>query len=230
MLEINLLSGVAQRASVPKRAASGGGMPGGVSGPVAAVVGAGLALALWIGFTFWSTGARAAELEEELQKAAADSTTLAATIGRGDLLRARQDTIQQRLNVIASVDGRRYVWPHILDEVSRAVPAFTWLTKLTSAEVAAPVAVAPADPAAAPAAPADAPLPSFSIEGAAANTQALTRFMRNLEMSPYIAGVTLVTSAQQAVGGRAVQQFTVEASYEHPDSALVRTVPVITAP
>ena len=41
------------------------------------------------------------------------------------------------------MDGDRYVWPHLLDEVTRALPAYTWLVDLGPA-IAAPVAAAPA--------------------------------------------------------------------------------------
>ena len=30
------------------------------------------------------------------------------------------------------IDSDRYVWPHLLDEVSRNLPSYTWLTSLTS--------------------------------------------------------------------------------------------------
>jgi hypothetical protein len=68
------------------------------------------------------------------------------------------------------------------------------------------------------------------VEGSAGTTQALTRFMKNLEASPMIQGVALVTSEQQEVEGRTFLRFTLEARWEQPDSAFVETVPVVTAP
>jgi Tfp pilus assembly protein PilN len=127
-------------------------------------------------------------------------------------LRTRQDTIQQKIGVIREVDQRRYVWPHLLDEIGAAVPAFTWMTQISSTE--APDSVA-------------GPL-SFTIQGSAGSTQALTRFMKNLEGSPFVREVTLVTSEQAEESGRSIHRFTLEARYETPDETAIETVPIIT--
>ena len=50
---------------------------------------------------------------------------------------------------IRSVDSDRYVWPHLLDEVTRALPPYTWLVDMGPARVAATTAPAPSAPAAA---------------------------------------------------------------------------------
>lgn len=169
---------------------------------------------LWMGYSFWSLGSQTAELQAQLDQEVADSTRLAATMSRTELLRARQDTIQKRIEVIRGVDERRYVWPHLMDEISRSLPAFTWLTKVAGTDGAA----------------GDGTGPGLNLEGNAASTQSLTQFMKNLEMSPFIRGVTLVTSAQQEAEGHTFQKFTLEAQYETPDSSAVRTVPVVSAP
>jgi Tfp pilus assembly protein PilN len=114
--------------------------------------------------------------------------------------------------VIREVDQRRYVWPHLLDEISAAVPDFTWLSEIASAEAADTTAGAL----------------SFTLQGSAGSTQALTRFMKNLEASPFIRAVTLVTSEQAEEAGRALHRFTLEARYESPDSTAIVTVPIIT--
>ena len=226
MIEIKLLAGAEQRRragpTLAPRGGQSGDFPSSTPAVALALAVAGLFALLWIGYGFWSVGARTAELEAALQRESADSAAFAAAFGQTDLLRARQDSILRRISVIKKVDQRRYVWPHLLDEISRAVPAFTWLTRLTTAEVPAPTATA------ADSAQVAVPGPSFSLEGSAASTQALTRFMKNLEASPYIEAVTLVTSAQQVADGRSFQQFTLEARYQEPDPALVRTIPLAT--
>jgi hypothetical protein len=65
------------------------------------------------------------------------------------------------------------------------------------------------------------------VEGAAGSTQALTRFMKNLELSPMIRDVALVTSEQATTAGRTYLKFTLEARYEKPDSSLLEIVPVL---
>ena len=71
------------------------------------------------------------------------------------------------------------------------------------------------------------PPPGFNLEGNAATTQSLTRFMKNLEASPFIRDVALVTSEQTQTQGRTYLKFTLEARWEQPDSTLIETVPVV---
>ena len=215
MIEINLAPGAEARrpaargrssVSLPKLPALGG-----ESRPV--LLGAGmLLLVLLVGFGIWRMGQRRAELEARIQAEVTDSTRFATTIELIQALRQRQDTIQQKIAVIREVDQRRYVWPHLLDEISAAVPAYTWLTDIVSAAAADTMA---------------GPL-SFTIQGAAGSTQALTRLMKNLEGSPFVRDVTLVTSEQAEEAGRAVHRFTLEARYETPDTAAIQTIPIIT--
>jgi Tfp pilus assembly protein PilN len=176
------------------------------------VLGAGLLLlVLVVGFGIWRMGQRRAELETRIAAEVTDSTRFATTIELIQALRLRQDTIQQKIGVIREVDQRRYVWPHLLDEISAAVPPYTWLTEIASAQAADTIA---------------GPL-SFTIQGRAGSTQALTRLMKNLEGSPFVRDVTLVTSEQAEESGRAVHKFTLEARYETPDSTAIATVPII---
>ena len=133
-----------------------------------------------------------------------------------------------------------------MDEVSRATPPYMWLTKLEAVEEEAPPPPPPApresskskgkdkakgDTAAAAPAPVAPPRPSgptFNVEGHAGATEALTRFMKNLEASPMIRDVSLVTSQQEQVQGRTVLKFTLEARWEEPDPGFVETVPLLT--
>jgi type IV pilus assembly protein PilN len=237
LIEINLLPSGPQRRPAGRSLRSASLPKAGADPRVAAL---GLVAVLVLGlaaFGVWRTGAQAAELGAQLERERADSVRLARTIALMQTIQARRDTIEQKIAVIRAVDGRRYVWPHLLDEVSRAVPPFTWLTKVAAVEEAPP-APAPAAPAAgdttrkdsaaaAPAAPPEPEGPGFSIEGSAATTQSLTRFMKNLEASPMIQGVALVTSEQTTLEGRSFLKFTLEARFERPDSTLLEQVPVI---
>jgi Tfp pilus assembly protein PilN len=191
------------------------------------------------GYMYWSVGTRQDELQAQIDRDVADSTNLATTIRLVHELEARQDTIREKIGIIKSVDQRRYVWPHILDEVSHSLPPYTWLTKIASEEPPAPPPAAAPRPApgdtgkkAAPAAPAPPPAPVgplISIEGNTASTQALTRFMKNLEASPMIRDVALVTSSQATEAGRVVLRFSLEAKYEVPDASAIQTVPLFVA-
>ena len=172
----------------------------------------GIFLLLLVAYGLWHLGERRSLLEAEVTQEVRDSTGFATTIALVEALEARQDTIRQKIAIIREVDQRRYVWPHLLDEVSASMPTYTWLTQISSSE------------------PADSLDRSarLTVQGNAGSTQALTRFMKNLEASPFIRDVTLVTSEQETMEGRAVHRFSLEASYETPDSSVVETVPIIT--
>lgn len=174
-------------------------------------VGAGVLLLAFLVFGFWRMGARADSLEGQIQQEVADSTRYASTIALVQSLQARQDTITQKIEVIRSVDSRRYVWPHLLDEISLAVPAYTWLTEIQTTAAADSTQVGP----------------SFTIQGNAGSTQALTRFMKNLEASHFIRDVTLITSEQETVEGRTIQRFSLEARYSTPPASEIVTVPIV---
>lgn len=238
MIQINLLP-----SGTPKRASSARGarplsLPTIGGDPRMALLGgAAFLLVIFAGLGWWRTGAARTELTAQVDREVADSARLARTISLMETLDARRDTIESKISVIRSVDGRRYVWPHLLDEVSRAVPPYTWLTKLATSDEAEAAAPAPApaapadttkkDSAAPPPAPVEPPGPAFSLEGAAGSTQALTRFMKNLELSPMIRDVALVTSEQATTDGRTYLKFTLEARYEKPDSSLLEIVPLL---
>ena len=244
MIEINLLpSGAARRVPAARALRAPSGPKLGADPRIAALGAAAVLLLLLGGYLYWQSGGRVTELEAQVRAAEADSVRLQRTLGMLSTLRARQDTVEQKIAVIRAVDGRRYVWPHLMDEVSRAVPQYTWLTKVAATEEDVGAAPAPlaagassadsakADSIAAAAEEMALQGPGFTIEGNAATTQALTRLMKNLEASPMIRDVTLVTSEQTEVeGGSAFQKFTLEARYETPDSSLIETVPVLTAP
>src|SRR5690606_31637181 len=135
----------------------------------------------------------------------------AATIALLQSVRARQDTITRKINLIRSVDTRRYVWPHLLEEISFAVPAYTWISQISSVESLDSVAVGP----------------SFTIQGQAGSTQALTRFMKNLEQSAFVGNVMLITTEQEVLEGRTIQRFSLEADYREPDPSVIQTFPIL---
>jgi Tfp pilus assembly protein PilN len=224
LIEINLAPGGQPRRSVRPGGSAGFALPSlpqlGGDSRTLALVGVGAVALLAFGWLLISQGGRQSELEARVSAEAADSSRFAATIALVSDLQARQDTIRQQIAVIRDVDQRRYVWPRLMDEVSRSLPAFTWLTQITS------TAVAPAEAAADTLAIAPQG-PAFTIQGNAGSTQALTRFMKNLEDSSFIRDVTLVTSEQVDADGRTIHRFTLEARYETPPAHAVEFVPFV---
>lgn len=163
-----------------------------------------------LAWLFLGTQAKAAQLTDQVETAAADSSRYAATIAQTNELRARRDTIAMKLEVIQQIDEGRYTWPHIMEEISKALPDYTWLVGVQQLEGGAS--------------------PSFQIDGRTGSNFALTRFMSNLEASPFVRGVRLLSTAQVNEAGAntsyTLHQFMLEAHYEEPTADLIETVPL----
>ena len=202
-------------------------------GAVGVTVVAVAAVALLYTFQTRSEG----KLETAIQKAVQDSTRYASVLKEHDKAEAKRDTVLRSLNLIRAIDDDRFIWPHIMDEVSRALPPYTWLVSLGFTglgQAQQPVStVAPADSASAGrkkkkvlATVVAHDSVHFRIIGNTVDIQALTRFIRQLEQSPFIEQVQLVKSEHANDNGKDVTQFQLEMVYSRPDPALVRRVPL----
>lgn len=134
-----------------------------------------------------------------------------------------RDSLLAQITVIRSVDGDRYVWPHLLDEITKALPAYTWLVDLGF--TAPPASTAPKTKADSLADSTKPPALAFQINGRTIDIQAYTRFLRQLEASPWIVDVTPVSAQTIVEKERPVTAFTIRASYNRADSAYIRTAP-----
>ncbi|MDZ7632769.1 MAG: PilN domain-containing protein [Gemmatimonadaceae bacterium] len=199
---------------------------------ITAAAGIAVALAvLGVGGGFWYQDRQLATLDERLQQELADSARFSAVIGERKAVIARRDSLITQLGIIQQIDDSRYVWPHILDEISRALPPYTWITTITqvSARAVLPqrdTTKASGDSTAKKAKPVVEPQVTFQIVGNTVDIQALTRFMRVLESSPFVQNVTLNKSNVMLVDTREVTEFTLDVQYQKPDPAAVTTVPI----
>jgi len=64
------------------------------------------------------------------------------------------------------------------------------------------------------------------ITGRTVDIQGYTRFMRQLEESPWLGNVTAVSATTVVEQGRAVTAFVLKATFMRPDASQVQTVPV----
>ena len=161
----------------------------------------------------------AAQLAALTERTRADSTRYAEVVNQIRSAEARRDSVLSQMSVIAAVDAERFVWPHILDEVSRALPTYTWLRSIAPSGAAAALS---AEQIAA----GELPALGVRVIGVTVNIQALTQFMKQLEDSPFLTNVTLAVSAVATVEAKEVTEFTLDLTYERPDPALLRTVPL----
>ena len=163
---------------------------------------------LLLAWMFFGTRSRNAELEAAIETAVEDSTRYAQVIAANSSLTARRDSISQKLKIIQDIDAARFIWPHLLDEISRALPEYTWLTAIAQTEGGA--------------------RPSFQITGQTGNNMALTRFMTELEASPFVNGVRLASTnlLPNSQTNQLVYEFILEASFEEPPADAIETVPL----
>lgn len=203
---------------------------------ISAVVGVTVGV-LAIGGMWTYQSRRESALTEREQKAVQDSTRYASVIAERNKAEAQRDSVRRQIAVISAIDGTRLIWPHIMDEISRALPPYVWLrsivqTTLVSTDppevqagVVKPKDKKPAPGAAAGAAPTDDSELSLQVDGNTVDIQALTLFMKQLEASQFLKNVTLVRSDVVTIGGKDVTQFRLDIKYQKPDPSALRTVP-----
>ena len=187
----------------------------------------------WLGYVVVGTTTELNALEPQLEVTRAEHKRFKAFLVEKRHQETIRDSLVAQIGVIRTVDGDRYIWPHVLDEVTKALPAYTWLVDMGSAAPAV-APQAPQTPKQAAAAKEDttaalpvvSPAVVFNVNGRTVDIQAYTRFLRQLEASPWITEVTPVSAQTVVEKERPVTAFTIRATYRQADSAYIRTVPL----
>ena len=121
------------------------------------------------------------------------------------------------------------------------MPPYVWLRSITqtsavsneSPEVQAGVSKAAPKPGAGARAPAasqgDENVLALQVVGNTVDIQALTRFMKALEASPFLQNVTLIRSDVVMQQGKEATEFRLDMQFEKPDPSALRTVPFTVA-
>jgi Tfp pilus assembly protein PilN len=117
------------------------------------------------------------------------------------------------------VDQDRYIWPHMLDEISASVPEFTWLTSIAPTAPAAALNTVTDTSVAAPV--------TVLITGQTNDLQNYTAFLRRLGESHWLTGVVPVKTETIIDHNRPVVSFIVQASFTRADSSRIQTVPIL---
>jgi Tfp pilus assembly protein PilN len=244
MIQINLLPGAKRKKAWSLGAGSSlGALASGAVAKIrdpyllAAVVGSTVAI-LAVGGMAWYQRNDERLLTDRQEQATQDSTRYATVVSQRLKAEAQRDSVLKQLKLITTIDNNRFVWPHVMDELSRALPPYTWLTALEQTSVAtSPAAtdtMAPPPPpshaAKRKAAAVDTTIVpetvKFRVTGRTVDIQALTRYMKLLEASPFIRNVNLAKSDLVLVDGKDVTEFQLDCEYETPNPAVLRTVPV----
>ncbi len=240
MIEINLLPGSRKKARRSGPSLDLGGLFRDLGSRVrdpwmlSAIGGVVVGLAA-IGIMWTMQSSTESSLTEREQKAVQDSTRYASVIAERGSAEAQRDSVMKQIAVITTIDGTRLIWPHVLDEISRALPPYVWLRGVTQTsavsndapEVQAGVSQSKGKkPQGAPNVPAgDENVLALQVVGNTVDIQALTRFIRALEASPFLQNVQLIRSDVVMQQGKEATEFRLDMQYQKPDPSAIRTVP-----
>ena len=182
-----------------------GGDPWSVALAVAALVVIGGTGVLW-----YSQGNRLSRLESRVQSVTRDSARLADLQGIVDSLETRRTEIRERMSRVEDLDRGRYMWPHLLNELSRALPDAAWLTRIERTSEAPDVRV--------------------QVQGVAASPMIITQYVRGLRQQQHIGDVQMGGSQrQQLEDGGFGHSFRLTVTYRRPPPASIRTRPLLSS-
>jgi type IV pilus assembly protein PilN len=236
MIEINLLPGK------KKKAAGGGGAGFKLSMPDFRAILSQVkdpwligAIAAWVlvgggGAALFITGrARLASAESRLDAVKTEKRRYDIVIAQKRQAERVRDSLVAEIKMIRSIDADRYIWPHVLDQVTKALPPYTWITRIqpigvvmAGAQPGQPQVVVSTDST-------GAPLVRVSIDGRTVDIQAYTTFLRQLAASPWFTDVMPAASQVVIEADRPVTSFNVTLRYRVADSVYIRTVPLVQA-
>lgn len=233
MIEINLLPG-------KKKAAKGAGMKLSMpdfKGLIAQVKDPWLigAIGAWVlvggggALLFITDRARLAAAETRLETDRTEARRWEIVIAQKRQAQKVRDSLLYQINVIRQIDADRYIWPHVLDQATKALPPYTWITQMrTASAIVAPGAGQVNNgPVTVDRDSSGAPLVAVAIEGRTVDIQAYTTFLRQLAASPWFTDVTPASSQTVIEADRPVTSFTVTVHYKVADSVYIRTIPLV---
>ena len=227
MIEVNLLPGQKRKAAGGRRLR----MPdvravlANVKDPwlLGAVAAAVLAIG-GNGALYFLNRAHVSKLEAVLRGVRVEKRRFDVAVAQKQQAERVRDSLSAEMAIIRSIDADRYIWPHVMDEITKALPAYTWITNVSSVGIAAPATTT------ATGAPVDSTVSQevrISIDGRTVDIQAYTTFMRQLAASPWLADVLPTRATTVIEQDRPVTQFNIALRYHPADSLYIRMMPLV---
>lgn len=220
-IEINLLGGPRKR-----KAGAGFALPdfremfAQVKDPLLlGAVGAVAAAVALVAIVFTVQQAQLSSLESDAETVRAESRRYSNLIAQKRQAERLRDSLVAELRAIREIDADRYVWPHVLEEVTKALPDYSWLVAVNSQTAAVDLE---SDTLVKP------PV-QFEVRGRTSDIAAYTRFLRRLAASPWLTSVVEGPATTVVEEEKAIRAFSVTAQFRTADSAFIRTVPVTEA-
>jgi Tfp pilus assembly protein PilN len=133
-------------------------------------------------------GQKISNLEETIAAEEAESRRLAPEIAKIKRLDKQRASLNQRLEVIGELDRDRYFRVHLLDELNRALPEHTWLTRCE-----------------------DQGGDQYALEGVTFSNFLVSDLLHNLDRSPYFTGIDLEVAERGTIEDVRVVKFKLRA-------------------
>jgi len=143
----------------------------------------GLMGSLWLG-----QSGEIKRLQGEIRRANQELETLKKVVIKVNELEKVEADLKERLQVIAALRENQQGPINLMDLLSRSLPETLWLTSLGEKES------------------------KIELEGYSLDNLGVAKFMKNLQSSPTLSSVELVSSQQEVIESRKVQRFKIEAS------------------
>lgn len=212
MIRINLLESERAASSKPKAAGAGasGAGGGGSAALVYAPLIAGLAIALLgCGYFFMSMSSEITNTTNQITKAKADVAKLTVEKAKKDELEAKRKSFQEQVNLIERLKAEQGGPVHMLDEISKALPDFVWLTSINQSGA------------------------GIKIAGQASNNNSIADFLNNLQragdgcdpskpegkLKCWFPEANLDSYREAPIGNTPVVAFTFTTTFSNPEVA-----------
>jgi Tfp pilus assembly protein PilN len=180
---------------------------------------------------FIAERARLAAAEARLENIKTEKRRYDIVIAQKRAAEKVRDSLVYEINVIRDIDADRYIWPHVLDQATKALPPYTWIERMSGVnslvQPGTNQAGGPANPVSVQEDSAGVSTVRVSIDGRTVDIQAYTTFLRQLAASPWFTEVTPAASQTVIEADRPVTAFNVTVRYRVADSVYLRTVPLV---
>ncbi|MCJ7487110.1 MAG: PilN domain-containing protein, partial [Candidatus Aminicenantes bacterium] len=104
--------------------------------------------------------------------------------------RKARESLDKKINLIESLNAKRDLAPRLMDELNRRLPEWVWLSELTYDDK------------------------GIQIKGRALSNNLIADYIGNLEASPQLMNVNLVSSTQRTTQGDQYLEFSLRAVLE----------------
>ncbi len=215
MIRINLLESERAASSKPKGAAAGSA--GGAGGASASAIGPYVPLVALVGLSLAGCGYFFMSLSSEIDRTNASIVVAKSEVAKLQLEKAKKEELERKrksfedqVNLIERLKAEQGGPVRMLDEISKALPDFVWLTRLDQTGA------------------------NLKISGEASNNNAVADFLSNLQRagdgcdtgSPegklkcWFPEANLDTYKESLVGTQAVVQFSFTTIFRNPEVAM----------